>query len=750
MFGAAQASVEDRPSVFESLLRAALADAPGLIQSFAPRSTLLIELPSHRTTPAATRLESGTVPDTDPDDVAVAEPEAVEEAEPDAVVVTTGTVAGSGPEAVTDCEPESGAVEPELAAFAGLLEVGAGHLARAKAAHRVQWREAAVQVRALAAFAAARPAAALDRPDDEVGAAAAASRAARPAMLTQVSEWAVDEVMVALGLSSQAATVLLTDSVTLVEQLPATVAALEAGTISWTHARMLIQVLAPLSDDGVRAEVEAGLLAGAAGRTVGQLRASAQRAVLRVDATAATRRLATAIGQRAVRGYAGEDGMGTLAASMPLPVLRACESALHQYAEACTFPRDERTLDQRKLDCLVDLILRPNDPDRPPVQAHLDIVASVGTLTGGDEPGEVDGQPVPAALIRELAYALSLLPRPASTQSPNAEIPAEGEAEDDQGSNGEGHNHEGHNDGAGDEAGDDVGDHDGRGDGIPAGEPAAVAAGTDRAAPEAAEPVSTEPEPAESKPATFERTEPQPTEPEPGFPDPARAQSTDGRQAVAADLASAWLGDLLNLRSTAGTALAGLPQIAIIDELSGQLLALASAAETRRAATCTRRACRTGRTPCTHPPAGLGLGPPPESPGYQPSDSLQRFVRARDRRCRFPGCRARADRCDLDHNTPYPAGATSCDNLCCLCRHHHRLSHQAPGWTMHRLPDGGIEWTTPSGDRITTHPPRYGNDDPAPPKPPKPPERPPPLSLRELVLGRSATAEERTNDPAPF
>ena len=97
-----------------------------------------------------------------------------------------------------------GALPAPLASFAGLLEWGASHLAAARAAHRRQGREAAELARALAAFAAARPAAVLDRPDGEVGAAAAASRAARPAVLTKVSEWAVDEVMVALGLSSGA------------------------------------------------------------------------------------------------------------------------------------------------------------------------------------------------------------------------------------------------------------------------------------------------------------------------------------------------------------------------------------------------------------------------------------------------------------------------------------------------------------------------------------------------------------------
>ena len=59
---------------------------------------------------------------------------------------------------------------PGLARFARLLEDGAGQLAAAREAHREQCRQAALQARALAAFAAARPAAVLDRPDHEVGA----------------------------------------------------------------------------------------------------------------------------------------------------------------------------------------------------------------------------------------------------------------------------------------------------------------------------------------------------------------------------------------------------------------------------------------------------------------------------------------------------------------------------------------------------------------------------------------------------
>ncbi|MGZ4465067.1 MAG: HNH endonuclease signature motif containing protein, partial [Nocardioides sp.] len=181
------------------------------------------------------------------------------------------------------------------------------------------------------------------------------------------------------------------------------------------------------------------------------------------------------------------------------------------------------------------------------------------------------------------------------------------------------------------------------------------------------------------------------------------------------------------------------------------------AAEIRRAATCDRPACRTGREPCTHEPTGPGLGPPPDTPGYSPGARLDAFTRARDRRCRFPGCRTRAERCDLDHTTVWPHGATSEDNLCCLCRHHHRLRHQAPGWSLRRLPDGGLEWTLPGGNTITTHPPRHGTDDPPPPNPPppetessQPPPLDPPLTARERVLGRPLPPGAVDDDPPPF
>ena len=324
------------------------------------------------------------------------------------------------------------------------------------------------------------------------------------------------------------------------------------------------------------------------------------------------------------------------------------------------------------LDCLADLILRPGI--NPPVQIGLTVVAGVDTLTGGDEPGEVDGHPVPAVLVRELAYTLGLLPRPEPSPTTAAEP----------------------DDRAGPSAATTRSRADARG---------RARRGDDRDG-RARRPA----EPDDRARARSGRARggggPR-REPDPGGSDGGRAR----------------LGELLGLRTLAGTALTHLPAIAIVEEISGQLLALTDATQIRHTATCGRPRCRTGKRPCDHPPAGRRPRPTTGHPGYSPSVPLARFVRARDRRCRFPGCRAAAIRCDLDHNTPWPAGATSADNLCCLCRHHHRLSHQAPGWTMTRLPDGGLQWTTPGGDSITTHPPRYGSDDDLPPPTDRPAHR---------------------------
>lgn len=52
---------------------------------------------------------------------------------------------------------------------------------------------------------------------------------------------------------------------------------------------------------------------------------------------------------------------------------------------------------------------------------------------------------------------------------------------------------------------------------------------------------------------------------------------------------------------------------------------------------------------------------------------LRRVIEFRDGTCQAPGCMVAAEHCDIDHQIPWPHGATTASNLWALCRKHHRL-----------------------------------------------------------------------------
>ena len=75
--------------------------------------------------------------------------------------------------------------------------------------------------------------------------------------------------------------------------------------------------------------------------------------------------------------------------------------------------------------------------------------------------------------------------------------------------------------------------------------------------------------------------------------------------------------------------------------------------------------------------------------------------------CRFPGCRAPATNCDVDHTIPWPCGPTAASNLKCLCRRHHLLKTfwgGESGWRDEQLEDGTVIWTAPDGRQHITTP----------------------------------------------
>ena len=135
----------------------------------------------------------------------------------------------------------------------------------------------------------------------------------------------------------------------------------------------------------------------------------------------------------------------------------------------------------------------------------------------------------------------------------------------------------------------------------------------------------------------------------------------------------------------------------------GELLATLSRRALERAA---RRGCR------LHPDGdcrcALVRRPPPTA-NYRPTGPQRRWVRARDQRCRHPGCRNKVGWSDLDHVISHAeGGATDCANLCCLCRRHHRLKTHAEGWTFQLGTDGALLVTTPSGVTRISRPPDAG------------------------------------------
>lgn len=87
---------------------------------------------------------------------------------------------------------------------------------------------------------------------------------------------------------------------------------------------------------------------------------------------------------------------------------------------------------------------------------------------------------------------------------------------------------------------------------------------------------------------------------------------------------------------------------------------------------------------------------------YEPPQALKDFLIARDRTCRFPGCRRSAALSDLDHAQSWDeGGSTSVENLGALCRRHHRLKTH-DGWSVTSNLDGSCTWTSPLGKKFFT------------------------------------------------
>ena len=124
----------------------------------------------------------------------------------------------------------------------------------------------------------------------------------------------------------------------------------------------------------------------------------------------------------------------------------------------------------------------------------------------------------------------------------------------------------------------------------------------------------------------------------------------------------------------------------------------------------------------THPVTGEML----RTDTYHRTTAIDRYLRARDRHCRWPGCTAPAIRCEVDHTHDHALGGpTDVSNLAHLCQRHH-TQKQFTRWRVSQLSGGVLEWTSPTGRTYTDRPLPYAPavrflpDEPTPPPPPHP------------------------------
>jgi hypothetical protein len=204
----------------------------------------------------------------------------------------------------------------------------------------------------MASWAGARQAALLAefarrRPDDH-------PLAANSDIPSRASEFAADEVALALRLSRTTAANRLVMAETLAAELPGTLAAWEAGVINALKARAITETsyLLPREKRGM---LEARVLPRAGTQTIAQLRAALARAVLALDPQGAAERHQQRRQDRRVVVCPDEEGMASLWALLSAP------DATAAYQRLCDLARrlggeDPRGMDARRADLLVELL----------------------------------------------------------------------------------------------------------------------------------------------------------------------------------------------------------------------------------------------------------------------------------------------------------------------------------------------------------------------------------------------------------
>lgn len=224
-------------------------------------------------------------------------------------------------------------------------------------------------------------------------------------------EWVPDEVAARLAITRRAAENRYHLAMAL-DAAPEVQDALALGHLEVRKVDVLLHETEHLSTS-VRDLVRLAVLPAAPTLTVPQIKAAVRRAEITMDAAAAASRHEAARAERCVRLRPAPDAMAWVSALLPAPAATTAMTALDALA-ASSAPEDERGVDARRADALVDVMRDVLDTGIGPGGAlpttqrrhpHLSLTVNATTMAGLDEhPAELAGYgPIPAPVAREIA-----------------------------------------------------------------------------------------------------------------------------------------------------------------------------------------------------------------------------------------------------------------------------------------------------------------------------------------------------------
>ncbi len=216
------------------------------------------------------------------------------------------------------------------------------------------------------------------------------------------------ELACALRIPERTAESLIEDSRMLLSTLPETFRALSEGTISWRHARTLVDHANSLPDE-FAADFEAALLPHAKSLTVAKFDRKARRERERLHPETIETRYEKASDARAIDLQPDRDGMAWLSAYLPAAVAHGIYNRVTEMAQKQQSADEQRTLTQLRADLFAELLLdgRLHSGRDAGIRARVLVTVPVLTLLGhSDEPAILEGYgPIDLHTARQLAAA---------------------------------------------------------------------------------------------------------------------------------------------------------------------------------------------------------------------------------------------------------------------------------------------------------------------------------------------------------